>query len=375
MNFTLHLSNKCNMACKYCDVKKNPVQVMKIETIRNIIDMPALDSSESTGIIFFGGEPLLNKDLIYQTIEYCNRKKEQEGRNFHFQMTTNGLLLDEDFLDYAAKEKIWIALSHDGIEDAHDKNRVDCNGKDTFSKLSQIIDILLKVHPYAPVMMVVNPDTVYQYSQSVKYLFNRGFKYIIPTLNYTGDWSEQSLKILEKEYEKLAVFYSDMTISEEKFYFSPFDSKISSHINKIEYCKNRCQLGKRQISVDPEGNLFPCVQFVGDSEYIIGHAETGVDETKRQKLYTLNSEEKKPCTKCAIRERCNHYCGCLNKMTTGKVDEISPVLCAHERILIPIADKLAEKLFKKRSAMFIHKHYNDAYSFISVIEDIAKTKR
>ena len=72
---------------------------------------------------------------------------------------------------------------------------------------------------------------------------------------------------------------------------------------------------------------------------------------------------------CAVRDRCNHYCGCLNKQTTGRMDTVSPVLCAHERIVLPIADKLAGRLFKERNALFIQKHYNELYPVISLIED------
>jgi uncharacterized protein len=117
------------------------------------------------------------------------------------------------------------------------------------------------------------------------------------------------------------------------------------------------------------------VQFVGDTGYSIGNAYDGIDENRRLELFDLNEGEKESCRECTVRKRCNHYCGCLNKQTTGRVDMVSPVLCAHERILLPIADKLAERLYKKRNGMFIQKHYNDIFPIVSLVEDLSKSKR
>jgi uncharacterized protein len=114
------------------------------------------------------------------------------------------------------------------------------------------------------------------------------------------------------------------------------------------------------------------VQFVGDGDdltYAIGHATTGIDEDARAKLYTLNAEENPECQECAVRERCNHYCGCLNKQVTGRIDRVAPLLCMHERIVLPIVDKLAARLFKQRNPLFIQKHYNELYPLISLVED------
>jgi uncharacterized protein len=285
---------------------------------------------------------------------------------FYFKVTTNGLLLDKDFIKLSLKENIFIALSHDGIKEAQDSYRIDNNGEGTFLKLSEKIDLLLSNRPYAPVLMVTNPDTAGFFADSVIYLYERGFRYIICSLNYAAHWSEKDMSVLEKQYKKLADFYLEKTVAEEKFYLSPFEVKISSHINGDSYCHERCELGKRQISVGPDGSLYPCVQFVGDNNYCLGNVEAGINRVTQDEL---NEEEKESCKDCAIRKRCNHYCGCMNKQSTGSIDKVSPVLCTHERLLIPIADRLAEKLFKKRNGMFIQKHYNDMFPVLSMIED------
>jgi hypothetical protein len=158
--------------------------------------------------------------------------------------------------------------------------------------------------------MVVNPDTVNYFYSSVLYLYEKGFRYIIISLNYEAHWTEKNMKELKKQYEGLAEFYMDITMKEDKFYLSPFEVKISSYINGDNYCN----------------------------------------------------------------ERCNHYCECMNKQATGSINKVSPVQCSHERLLIPIADKLAERLYKKRNALFIQKHYNEIFPMLLMIEDKTAVK-
>jgi len=372
MHYTLHLTNKCNMACDYCYVDKNEPRTMTAETAEKAVILASSTNTAekpSVGIIFFGGEPLTQKELIYRTVKYCRNREREAGCFFHYKVTTNGLLLDEPFMEFARDYNVFTALSHDGVREAHDLHRRDIGGGATFDLLSEKIDLLLSYQPYAPVLMTVNPDNVQYYAKSVEYFFHRGFKYIICSMNYAGKWNEKTLLELKRQYHRLSELYAEKTLREDKFYFSPFDVKISSHINRSSYCRERCELGKKQISVGPDGTLYPCVQFVGESEYAIGNVDQGIDEKKRNNLYRINEKQKAECTGCAVKDRCNHHCGCLNKQATGFIDRVSPVLCAHERILLPIADSLAERLFKKRSALFIQKQYNDWYPLVSLVED------
>jgi uncharacterized protein len=379
MHLTLHLTTDCNFRCRYCYAKPHAARVMSLDTAIAAVDF-AVDLSAkerpgpSVGIIFFGGEPLLQRELIQQVAVYCRERSARDGTLFHHKITTNGSLLDEDFLTAPETREIFVAFSHDGVRAAHDAHRRDAQGQGSFDRLSEKIDLLLKHRPYAPVMAVTTPETVKHYAESAAFLFQRGFRYLIYSLNYGTEWSEADLKELERQYKKISQWYEEQTLQEEKFYFSPFEVKISSHIFPGSCKRERCELGKRQISVSPAGLLFPCVQFVedrDDSEWQIGDVWHGLDEARRTAIYNQNAAERPPCTDCAIRERCNHFCGCLNRQATGSIHEVSPVLCAHERIVLPIADKLAARLFKKRSALFIQKQYNELFPLISLAEDTA----
>lgn len=367
MHYTLHLTAACNMACKYCYVRQASA-AMPFSIAREAVDAAAR-AGGSSGLVFFGGEPLLQKELIYETVAYAKRAERSGNVRFHFKTTTNGLLLDEDFLRFSYDNDLFIALSHDGIQQAHDQNRVDHAGNGTFSRLSSVIDALLDVRPYAPVMMTVDPACVQHYADGVEYLYGRGFRYLICSMNYAGRWTEDSLAELARQYKKLAGFYEKHTLAEDKFYLSPFEVKLASHIHGGRYCHERCELGKKQLSIAPDGSIYPCVQFVGDPEYAVGHILRGVDEERRRRIYEINEAEKDTCAGCAVKNRCNHRCGCLNRQSTGNIRMVSPALCAHERILLPIADALGETLYKKRSAMFLQKQYNDMFPLLSLLED------
>jgi uncharacterized protein len=381
MHLTLHVTGRCNLRCGYCYDGQHGGGDMTLETVRAAVAFARQRATEtghqdSLGISFYGGEPLLMRDLIAETVRHCREITERTNQLFHFKITTNGMLLDDDFLTGPDTGEILVALSHDGTAKAHDTHRSDASGKGTFDALNSTIDLLLERKPYAPVMMTVTPKTVDEYAASVQYLYGRGFRYLICTMDFAGAWDRASLRTLKKQYRRLATWYEEEMCKEAKFYFSPFDVKISSHVSPGSCRHGRCDFGRRQISVAPNGRLYPCVQFVGngsDDTYCVGDVRSGLNAARHATLYSENNAEKPDCAGCAVGERCNHFCGCLNWQVTGMLARVAPVVCAHERIILPIADKLAARLFRRRNGLFIQKHYNEAYPFLSFLEDSMET--
>ena len=209
-------------------------------------------------------------------------------------------------------------------------------------------------------------------------MFDEGCRYLIVSLNYAGSWTEDDLDELRWQYERLGDLYVQWTRQGRKFYLSPFEMKLSSHVQGEEVCKEHCELGRRQISVNPQGFLFPCVQFVGAgpaSRWCIGDVVSGINDAARARLRDESQEQKAPCRDCAIRGRCHNTCGCLNWQTTGSVAEVSPVLCRHEQMLVPIADGVGDTLYREQNLLFLHKHYNPAYPVLSILEDQGRRDR
>lgn len=312
------------------------------------------------------------RNLIFAIVQRAKEKQRADEFRYHFKMTTNGLLLDESFLFFANHADLQIAMSFDGIREAHDTHRQLKDGGPTFDLLLDKLKMLIEVKPYSMVMSVVNPETAKYLADSVAFMGELGVRYHIISLNYAAPWSKDDFKILEKEYKKVAKLYLTWTKYGKKFYLSPFEVKLSSHINAHCFKEHRCELAEKQISIDPKGYLFPCVQFPQagkESRFCIGNVNQGIDETARKALHDESEAEKIQCQDCAIKGRCLNTCGCLNWQTTGSINRVSPVLCKNEQILMPIVDKLGNDLFKSKNPHFIHKHYNSAYPFLSLLED------
>jgi uncharacterized protein len=372
MHLTLHLTTACNMNCSYCYAPPHDSEPMSEAIGRKALELGARIKSDSCGIVFFGGEPLLQKDLIFDLVAYGRHIERNRAGRFHFKVTTNGVLLDDEFLKFSVDNEILVAMSFDGVAQAHDRHRRFQDGSPTFNFLLPRLENLLAVRPYTSVLLVVNPDTARYLCESVSMLLDMGCKYLIVSPNYAGSWKESHFRTLRRELKQLAELYIEWTLAGRKFYLSPFEVKLSSHINQHCYRKERCELGRRQISVDPMGFLYPCVQFPKagpKSSWCIGTVDGGYDDHKVQALRAKSEEEKAECKDCSIKDRCNNTCGCLNWQTMGDVDQVSPVLCRYERILIPIADYIGRKLYKKRDPLFLHKHYNAAYPVLSLLED------
>lgn len=378
MHFTLHLTTQCNYKCRYCysPAMKNYIE-MDEKIIDDIISFAVENGKGNIGLIFFGGEPLLKKDLIYYTVNKCRKLELEHKHKFHFyfKITTNGYYLDEEFLIFARDNSISIGLSIDGIEPAHNINRHSHLDENTFEIVNSKLDMLLKYKPYTNAMMVVSPNNVEHYSESVKFLIDRGFRYVIASLNYAGNWQDEDIPILERELNIIAEYYKKWTLEEKKFYFSPFEMKLATHIcgNSDNYFG--CELGQKQVSVAPDGKIYPCVQFVKDgitnTEYSIGDIYTGFSN-KKNVLYTESKVEIETCKDCSIRERCYNTCSCLNWQTTGYINKVAPILCVSEQLTMKIADKIGAELYKLQAPMFLQKHYNKLYPVISMLDDEAE---
>ena len=374
MHLTLHITTGCNLNCKYCYSPPVSGYSMTEDTARQAVDFGTKLNPENLGVIFFGGEPLLHKDLIKSTVEYCKSLESKYGYRYHFKITTNGTLLDEDFLNYAKTSRIAIAISCDGTREANDKNRLQKYSCGSFDLIEDKMALLLKYQPYSHVLMTTTPDTVQYYFASFKYLIEAGFRYIVSSLDYSGNWEDRHLKIYQEQLEKIAVLYEELTLKEHKFYFSPFEMKLASYIRTEDIYCQKCILGKKQLSVAFDGTIYPCVQFVQDGRsnrsFAIGTVWDGLDQEKADALYQESLRENDLCNVCEVQDRCNHNCSCLNWQTTGYINQISPFLCETERIQLNISDRLGNRLFKSNSAMFIQKHYNVVYPILSMLEDM-----
>jgi uncharacterized protein len=361
------------MRCRYCYVGKKANVSMTEETAERALAFSFAEARRQglghVEIIFFGGEPLLEQDLLFHICEHaCVHAGELR---VSFKVSTNGLLLAEPVLGELARHNVYVSVSIDGGPDVQDLHRRDAADRGSSDRLKAVTDRLLTLNPCASVTCVCTPRTADRLDASVEWLFERGFAYVTPTLDWTASWTRGDLDVLGRSCERLAEWYVSETLAGEKFYLSLFDERIRTWAHGPPDACERCSFGYRQFSVSPTGRLYPCVQFVradaGD-EFCIGDIWRGFIAAKRESLHAAAGTEKSECRDCALRSRCAHWCACVNYQTAGRVDRVGPLVCEFERILIPLADRIANRLWKRRDPNFLHKQYNPAFPVLSFAE-------
>lgn len=348
MNLTIHMTESCNMSCTYCTRCKKSSSISK-ETLTAACKM-AFTQGKTAGISFFGGEPLLERELICYALELCKKMSEETGKKFSCKMTTNGTLLDEDFLKTAAEHKMVIGLSFDGT--AQDSCRRYADGIGTMADVEKAAKLILKYIPNSPAMMTIAPECAHTVRESAEYLYSLGFTRITATPAYGKNvsWTDGSLEALKKSYYKTAEFYEKQYLARKFFFFSPFDAKVIYAIKGMNPSE-KCQLGTKQISVFTDGKIYPCTQFIGDEDFCIGDVWNGLSLEKRIEL-AKKASMPEPCRECELNDRCTNSCGCINRMETGSEKNISAFQCSYERMLIELCDKLGERLYKADPLLF-----------------------
>ena len=356
MNLTLHLTADCNLRCRYC-YETHGRDRMTWFTAKRAVDLVFSYGHGTNGLSLFGGEPLLERDLAEKICRYARAEAQRRGVSVRFKMTTNGTLLDESFLRFAREHDLEIALSHDGL--LQDEQRLTRDGRPTREKLEPVVDLLLRWQPSAVALQTVTPETVGGMAASVQWLYERGFSRVNTAIDYRPDagWDDGSLALLKAQYEAVADLMEARFDEKRPLLFLPFLVKISAYLNDRPCLE--CLLGMRQPSVAEDGSIYPCNQFLHLADYRMGHVCAGVDRERQQTIYAASLAPEPDCEGCAIADRCRHHCACLNFSLTGDMHRVAPVQCEHERILIPVADELAARLYGRQSARFLLNYRED----------------
>ncbi|PWB71849.1 hypothetical protein C3F09_07400 [candidate division GN15 bacterium] len=367
----LCLTHNCNLRCKYCYAGTKSQRSMSVDTARQALDFLDTQSSGKCAVTFFGGEPLLEFECLKETVRYAGQK--YPGK-FEFRFATNGVLLAPDVFQFLREHKVYFSLSIDGSPKQHDCNRVTQSGHGSYEQIAGVIADTLEYNPYTIAVSVLTPATVPYFADGVKHLFGLGFRYVLQTLDYSSPWQKQDIDQMKRQYRTLADYYFDSLAAGRKIYYSPFDSRIQTWAQKPIAKGDLCDLANSQIAIAASGRIYPCVQFVAeddtDSQHnAIGDIWSGFNSDRRNWFIEQNRVEIESCAGCALLGRCATYCGCINWRTTGCLNRIPPIICEHERMLMPIVDQLANKLWKRDVDLFKRKFYEKSFPITSYIED------
>ncbi len=367
----LNVTHNCNLRCRYCYAGRKIDKSMSLATAKQAVDFLADQADGTCVITLFGGEPLLEFDLIREIVSYSGNKY---GRRIQFRMSTNGTLLRPEILQYMKDNDLYFVLSIDGHQAQHDTNRRLIGRKGSYESISTHLDDIFGFNPYTIAVSVVTPETAGMVADGVMHLFGKGFRYVLQTLDYSARWEDNHIRELKKQYTALAKFYFDRLAAGDKIAYSPFDERIKTYAQKPFGKGDLCDLANTQVAIAPSGSIYPCVQFIGSDsgkylDNIIGNVWSGFDSERRESYIQENYREKETCKDCALHGRCATFCGCVNWRATGSLHTIPSIICEHERMLMPIVDRLANRMWRKNITLFKRKFYEPTFPVSSYIED------
>jgi uncharacterized protein len=354
----LLIAEDCNLRCKYCfaeggDYGKGKRSVMTLATAKAAIDFLIKNSydREMLELDFFGGEPLMNWDVVRETVLYGREQEKLHGKKFRFTLTTNGLLLDDEKIDFINKEMSTVVLSLDGRREVHDAMRVSENGKGSYDAILPKFKALIdkrggKDYYIRGTFTKQNLD----FADDVMDIFEQGFDQISiePVIaDPKCEWAitERELPAVFAEYERLAKIIINNHRSDDKYLnFFHFMIDLDNGPCAIKRMRG-CGCGNEYVAVSPNGDIYPCHQFSGVDEYRMGNIlEDNFSFSIKTIFAGTNVFTKPECTSCWARYYCSGGCDANNYSFTGDIKTPMKLYCElqKKRLECAIAIQITE---------------------------------
>ncbi|WP_206425685.1 thioether cross-link-forming SCIFF peptide maturase [Ruminococcus sp. Marseille-P6503] len=335
----LHIAHDCNLRCDYCFASTGDFgegrKLMDFETGKKAIDFLIEKSADRKflELDFFGGEPLMNFGVVKQIVEYARSREKECGKTFRFTITTNGMLLTEDKMDFINREMSNVVLSIDGRKEVNDRMRKRVDGTGSYDKITDNFKKFVSMRGDKD-YYVRGTYTKYNldFSNDVMHLYELGFDQISvepvmadPSEPYAI--TEGDLTKIFKEYEILAEKIKKIQ-SEGKFInFFHFMLDLDQGPCAIKRLRG-CGCGNEYVAVTPDGDIYPCHQFVGIEDYKMGNLHDGTFDDEMKTVFAGSHVYSKPeCKKCWAKFYCSGGCNANNYIYAGDIHNAHKLSC------------------------------------------------
>lgn len=353
----LHVAHTCNLNCSYCFASQGKYHgekaLMSFEVGKRAIDFLIENSGSRTNleVDFFGGEPLMNWDVVKKIVEYARSVEKDAGKNFRFTLTTNGMLLDDEVIEYANREMHNVVLSLDGRPEVHDRFRKTYTGEGSYKtiipKFKKLVESRNGEGYYIRGTYThLNTD----FTNDILHMADLGFTELSmePVVCSEGApyaLTKEDLPILFEQYDKLAreMIKRKKEGREITFYHYMIDLKGGPCIHKRII---GCGSGFEYMAVTPWGELFPCHQFVNDPSYSMGNVFDGVKNAElRDRFKKCNVYSHEECKECWAKFYCSGGCAANAYHATGDIGGVYKYGCElfKRRLECAIMLKVAEE--------------------------------
>jgi uncharacterized protein len=368
---TLNVVSACNLKCIYCWNKgglygrAEKEKRMNEETARLAVDLMFENSLESDELLvdFYGGEPLLNYSVLQKTMDYCKELEGKSKKRFRFKVTTNGTLLTEEILRYFNSRSVSLGISIDGTKKTHDRNRPFPDGSGSWDRIQRNVDLAMKarrIHVSARATLVP-PDL--DMVKAVKSLFRQGF--YDTEVEFASEsceafkpggfpkYNADDIEKMKMEYVKFAKFYLKYARHNDE----AIDVGISNNITRVLHECHRfspCGAGSNFITVSEDGEIYPCIGFVGIPEYSLGNVRNGIDlELLQDFRYRMRSvtHEAEECRNCWARFICAGNCPANNEQHNRDLFKLYIRACDWLKFKLEVAMWVASEINLKTPSL------------------------
>lgn len=327
----LHVAHTCNLNCEYCFASQGKYHgeraLMPFEVGKRALDFLIKNSGtrHNLEVDFFGGEPLMNFDVVKKLVKYAREKEKEYNKNFRFTLTTNGLLIDDEVIDFANKEMSNVVLSLDGRKEVHDNLRKTISGQGSYDiiipKFKKLVNARGGKNYYIRGTFTHNNV---DFLKDILHMADLGFKElsmepVVCAPNEPYALTEEDLPVIKEQYEELAkeMIKQDSEGNGFTFYHYMLDLTHGPCIYKR---LAGCGSGTEYLAVTPWGDLYPCHQFVGDEKFKLGNVFDDINNTKVcDEFKKTNAYARPECKDCWAKLYCSGGCAANNYHATGSV--------------------------------------------------------
>ena len=358
----LHVSHDCNLRCKYCFAETGDFGMGKRMTMDFDVAKKAIDFviEKSRGrrnieVDFFGGEPLMAWDTVKKTVAYARSLEEEKNKKFRFTITTNGLMLDDEKIDYINENMDNCVLSLDGRKCINDEMRPTAGGCGSYDvivpKFKKLVSQRSKDKDYYVRGTFTSKNL--DFTNDVLAIADEGFDQLSvePVTSEPGtgyDISEKDLPRIGEEYEKLVDIMQQRRKEGKSFNFFHFMVDLQQGPCVIKRLRG-CGAGYEYVAVTPDGEIYPCHQFVGDEDFLMGNVDEGITKPEIADAFRCcNVYTKEKCKKCFARFYCSGGCMANAYKYAGGLNDSYDIGCEMERKRVECAIMIKAALAEER---------------------------
>ena len=345
----LHIAHDCNLACKYCFAEEGEYHgrraLMSFEVGKKALDFLIANSGNRINleVDFFGGEPLMNWNVVKQLVEYGRSQEKEHNKKFRFTLTTNGVLLNDEIMEFCNREMSNVVLSLDGRPEVNDRMRPFRNGKGSYELIVPKFQKFAKSRGEKDYFVrgTFTRNNL-DFGNDVLHYADLGFEKlsmepVVAAPEEPYSIREEDLPQIMDEYDRLAKEFVKRQKEGRGFKFFHFMLDLSQGPCVAKRLSG-CGSGTEYLAVTPWGDLYPCHQFVGNEEFLLGNVDTGVVNTKvRDEFKLCNVYAKEKCKNCFARFYCSGGCAANSFNFYGSITDAYDIGCEMQKKRIECA--------------------------------------